>query len=179
MGTAPLQFVIFSFALVALSAFAQDNLAAPGCGDPSAKLSIETHHAGNAPMQPDAGKALVYVIENDSNFASIPKPTTRTGIDGKWIGATHGNSYFYFAVDPGVHHLCASWQRAVVLGRGRQVSALHFTAEPGGVYFFEVKNVFQDTRTSALLDSTLQPIDSDEGQVLVGKYQLSKLRSEP
>ena len=178
MADTALMFALFSLALFSFPAFAQEKSEGPGCGGPSDSFSVQTDHVSNSPVQSEPGKALVYVIEDDSNFASFPKPTTRTGIDGKWIGATHGNSYLYFTVDPGVHHLCTSWQKAVILGRGRQTSALHFTAEEHGIYFFQVKNVFQHTEYSALFDSTLQPIDSDEGQVLVRKYQLSTSRSK-
>lgn len=165
--------LVVSLALVTLPAIAQDNSLGAGCGDPAASFSVKTDRADDPPSQPDPGKALVFVLEDDSNFASFPKPTTRAGIDGKWMGATHGNSYLYFSVDPGVHHLCASWQKGVILTRGRQTSALHFTADPGGVYYFEVKNVFQNADNSALMDSELKPVDSDEGQVLVKKFQLS------
>ena len=133
---------------------------------------------GQHPVQPDSGKALVYFIEDDSNFSSFPKPTTRAGLDGKWVGATHGNSYFYFFVDPGVHHLCASWQTGVILGKGRMTSAAHFTADAGGVYYFEVKNKFFRSETSAMTDVTLSPLDSDEGQVLANKYALSTSRQK-
>ena len=55
------------------------------------------------------------------------------GVDGVWVGPTHGDSYLYFAVAPGEHHLCASWQSAVILGAGHQGAAAHFRAEDGGV----------------------------------------------
>ena len=61
--------------------------------------------------QSAASGAVVYFIENDAEFTSTPKPTTRMGIDGRWVGATHGNSYLFMTVDPGEHHLCASWQK--------------------------------------------------------------------
>jgi len=133
MGKTTLKFAVFSLALVPFPAFSQTNPVGPGCGDPSASFSVETDHVSNSPVQPDAGKALVYVIEDDSNFASFPEPTTRAGIDGKWIGATYGNSYLYFPFDPGVHHLCTSLQNSVSLGRGRQIAALQFTAFAAGI----------------------------------------------
>ena len=171
--------VVFTIALLSIPALAQDTAAAaagaPGCGDPDAKYQVQTA-AGQPPAQAEAGKALVYFIENDSNFSSFPKPTTRIGVDGQWVGATHGNSYLYFSVDPGVHHLCTSWQMGVILGKGRQSAAAHFKAEAGGVYYFQVKNTFFNSSYSANLDVTLAPLDSDEGQLLVGKYELSTSR---
>jgi len=167
---------VFCFSLPLIPANAQDvntvATGAPGCGNPEANFSVDTVK-GAHPSQPDAGKALVYIIENDSNFNSVPKPTTRDGLDGKWVGATHGNSYLYFLVDPGVHHLCASWQKAVLIGKGRRTAAAHFTANAGGVYYFEVKNEFFESSSSEVIDVTLAPIDSDEGQILVSSFSLS------
>ncbi|SPE19325.1 conserved exported hypothetical protein [Candidatus Sulfotelmatomonas gaucii] len=151
---------------------APDSLGAPGCGDAAAKFDVK-NSKGQHPDRPDAGKALVFVVEDDSNFNSFPKPTTRAGLDGKWMGATHGNSYLYFSVDPGVHHLCASWQTTVIVGEGHQTAAAHFTAEADSVYYFEVKDKYIMGDSGRLSDMTLTPLDSDEGQVLVSKFDLS------
>jgi len=167
---------VFSFALLALPVLAQNSNSAaagsPGCGDDAAKFEVKTD-SGKQLVQPDTGKALVYFIEDDSNFKSSPKPTTRAGVDGKWVGATHGNSYLYFSVDPGVHHLCASWQFGVILGQGHMTAAAHFTAEAGGVYYFEVKNIFFWSENAATTDISLMPLDSDEGQLLANNFALS------
>ena len=126
-------FTIF-LAFLPMTILAQDSNAAssgsPGCGDKATKFAVKTVK-GQTAAQREAGKALIYFIEDDSNFNSIPKPTTRVGVDGKWMGATHGNSFLYFSVDPGVHHLCASWES---LAGHRKETATHFTAEAGGVY---------------------------------------------
>jgi hypothetical protein len=164
-----------SVVLLPLSALAQGTDAvagAPGCGDDAVKFEVKTDKVRH-PVQPEAGKALIYFIEDDSNFKSFPKPTTRAGVDGNWVGATHSNSYLYFSVDPGVHHLCASWQFSAVLGQGHKMSAAHFIAEAGGVYYFEVKNIFFRAESSTTTDVSLTPLDSDEGQLLVNKFALS------
>jgi hypothetical protein len=174
-GTA-IKVSVLSLSLLPLTVLAQNNGAAsagtPGCGDDTAKFEVKTDK-GQHLAQPETGKALVYFIENDSNFKSFPKPTTRAGVDGKWVGATHGNSYLYFSIDPGVHHLCASWQFGVILGQGHKTSVAHFTAEAGGVYYFEVKNTFFRSESSATTDMDLTPLDSDEGQILANKFALS------
>ena len=46
--------------------------------------------------KPESGKALIYFLQDDPNFLSRPRPTTRFGLDGNWIGATQSNSYFIF-----------------------------------------------------------------------------------
>jgi hypothetical protein len=172
--------IAFAFALFSLASFAQatdsDAVAAPGCGDPSAKFDVRTE-SGRHAVQSEPGKAAVYLIEDDTDFNSIPKPTTRIGVDGKWIGATHGNSYLYFFVDPGVHHLCASWQGTVVVGKGHQTEAAHFNADAGEAYYFEVKSLFfwPDHQPSHT-DVSLIALDSDEGQLLVNRYSLSTSR---
>jgi hypothetical protein len=150
------------------AAFAQTELAgAPGCGTETTQFDVKTDKAQH-PAQADTAKALVYVIEDDSDFGSFPKPTTRMGLDGAWVGATHGNSYFYASVDPGVHHLCANWQSSVLLGKGRKTAAFHFTAEAGGVYYFEVKNTYWLDHGNGSM--SLEPVDSDQGQLLVNQF---------
>jgi hypothetical protein len=163
------------FFLLAAPAFAQNKLTdtalVPACGLDNSKFEVQTAKAQNTSMQADAGTALVVFIEDDSEFASHPAPTTRAGLDGSWIGATHGNSFLSFSVDPGEHHLCASWQTSVILGRGHKTAAAHFTAEAGAVYYFRVKNTWaRDVGSPGI---TLSPLDSDEGQLLTNKYSLS------
>ena len=152
------------------SLFAQDNaaggLGAPGCGSPDTTFDVKTV-TGQHPAQPEAGKAVVYFIQDDSAFITRPRPTTRMGMDGEWVGATHSNSYLYFSVNPGVHHICASWQ-----GWNQEVGAAHFTAEAGGVYYFEAKNSYWNGSTSIRLN----PLDSDEGQLLLNRFSFSTSR---
>lgn len=114
---------------------------------------------------------MVYIIEDDTEFESFPRPTTRLGLDGQWVAANHGNSYSYFPVDPGEHHLCASWQGTVIVGARNTAAAAHFTAEAGKIYFFTVKNKWLREHGFSRVD--LSPIDSDEGQLLASKYPLS------
>ena len=91
--------LLSTISLITSSVFAQDKLTggagASGCGEPKTKFEVKMEKSQHPP-QTDAGKALVYFIENDSQFDSFPSPTTRMGIDGEWVGATHGNSYFTY-----------------------------------------------------------------------------------
>jgi len=75
---------------------------------------------GQHPAQPNAEKELVYIIEDDSDFGSFPKPTTRIGVDGNWVGATHGNPKFSFFVDPGIHHLLCQLAIGCAFDEGAQ-----------------------------------------------------------
>jgi hypothetical protein len=166
---------VILFFLLASPAFAQnkptETAVAPGCGAEDAKYDVKTDKGQHPMTQPDVGKALVVFIEDDSDFGSTPKPTTRAGLDGGWVGATHGDSYFYFSVDPGEHHLCASWQRTVILGQGHKAAAAHFTAEAGKTYYFRVRNSWHREHGTARIDFT--PLDSDEGLLLASKFALS------
>jgi len=163
------------FLLLASPAFAQnkfaDTVVAPSCGADESKFDVKTLKSQHPAAQPDAQKALVYFIEDDSNYNSIFKPTIRAGLDGGWIGATHGNSYFYFSVAPGEHHLCASWQPADDAEKSRTRALAHFTAEVGHVYYFRVKNHWNGNYGA--VDINFEPLDSDEGQLLASTFSFS------
>src|SRR5215469_3489561 len=119
---------ILLFLLSISFSFGQDlTQSPPGCGPEKQKIDVTTTK-NYAALQVDPGKALIYIIQDDSQFDSRPRPTTRIGVDGAWAGATQGNSFFRATLDPGEHHLCASWQ-GVMIGAARRVAALHFTAE--------------------------------------------------
>jgi Protein of unknown function (DUF2846) len=160
--------------LFASPAFAQSTPAvaiAPGCGGSNVSFSVTTNKNQHPFVQPDAGKALVYFVEDDSNFNAAGKPTVRAGLDGAWVGATHGSSYFYFPVDAGEHHLCASWQ-----GKGQQsyAAAANFDAKAGELYFFQVRDTFLWPNGSSLTKKIdLKPVNGDEGQLLASRYSFS------
>ena len=103
--------------LFASPAFAQDStvnpLAAAGCGANEIHFDVKTDKKQHPTAQPDAGKALVYVIGaawSDYAEVHIGTPPTRFGIDGTWVGANGYRSYFFFPVEPGDHRLCTSAQ---------------------------------------------------------------------
>ena len=160
---------------VALPAFGQNQpsgtAVAPGCGPAKAEFEVTPGQDPHPSSQPADGKALVYFLQDDGDFASRPRPTVRFGIDGAWAGATHSNSYFYVSVDPGEHHLCASWQGTVVLGPSRKEAAFQFTAEAGQTYYFRANDVAN--RGSSLAAVIFNPLNSDEAQLLMNKFTFS------
>jgi hypothetical protein len=135
--------------------------AGAACGDGTTQFSVKQDQVSLPPGAP-AGKALVYFVERDTGI--FFPPITRVGVDGRWVGATHGASYISFAVDPGVHHFCAMTQS----GDGSQASLAHVTAKTGEVYYFELKAV-SASRGSGVLwtDRSLTALDSDEGALMV------------
>jgi len=150
--------------------------AASACGPSDTKFDVKSNKHTHPLSQPTEGKALVYFIQDDSLFASFPKPTTRAGLDGAWVGATHGNSYFYFSVDAGEHHLCASWQSEVVLGAGQKTAAAHFNAKAGDVLYFRVRNTWSREAVAAI---DFAPVDSDEALLLMSTFSFSSSRPKP
>jgi hypothetical protein len=145
---------------------------APGCGTDDAKFDVSTEKERQPLGKPDAAKALIVFLQDDDQFFSRPRPTTRFGIDGTWIGATSANSYFSVAVEPGEHHLCAKWQNFIgfTFGEGMNTAAARFTAEAGCVYFFVARDRYNKHDTPP--EVKLLPIDPDEGQLLTGKFSL-------
>jgi len=129
--------VILLFGSVLAPPKQANSLGAPGCGSSDVQFDVKTAAGQHALPAPDSGKALVVFLQDDARFESRPRPTTRFGIDGTWVGATHSNSYFYISIDPGEHHLCANWQSKVVLiGPSRPTAAMQFVAEAGKITVF-------------------------------------------
>lgn len=162
----------------AISAFSQETtsptLPHGACGAPNVNFETDTSSA-QAPVQPEAGKALVYVVEDYPKIEpSIGAPTIRVGMDGNWLGATHGSSYLFFMVDPGEHHLCVKWQSH--LGRlSKLESFVHVNAEAGKTYYFRTRAVDQHPVTLFL---DLDAVDPDEGQYLVATSPLISSREK-
>ncbi|HTB95916.1 MAG TPA: hypothetical protein VK716_02840 [Terracidiphilus sp.] len=140
------------------------------CGDSGSKFEVKETNVGSQ-ARAQAGKALVFFVEKDINLGVVSTPLSRAGLDGRWVGATHGASYFSFVVEPGIHHLCASTYFGV-FGGDYGTAVAHFSAEPGGVYYFEVRNTLPASRESSATDVSLVPLDSDEGKYLTSTLPL-------
>jgi hypothetical protein len=147
----------------------------PGCGDKKIKWDVATDRSKHPTGTADPAKALVYFLQDDANFQSAPKPTTRFGLNGNWVGATQFNAYFYVSVDPGEYHLCAGWQSWVGVGEGHTSAADHFTAEAGRSYFFIVRNFYTANvhEPANVANMKLEQVNGDEGQLLMSKFGFS------
>jgi len=144
------------------------------CGDDKVQFDVRTEKHQPAPAPPQAGKAQIVFIEAmDKNLAcwSCGSPTSRFGMDGAWVGATQGNSYFTLDIAPGEHHLCMDWQSA--FGRLRQkLGMAEFTAEAGKTYYFEAKvkikeHNYGDSNSQVDRDLDFVQISDDEGRYRV------------
>jgi Protein of unknown function (DUF2846) len=157
-------------------ALAQDQAAAArsaaGCGPDEVQFDVKTDKNQHPVASPESGKALVVVFENEkreNTTFKIGAVTTRVGLDGKWVGANHGESYFFFPVDPGEHRLCTNWQSS--LKRFSHLgSATSLTAEPGKVYFFRVEVEERPEHPPAV---QLELVDSANGQFQISSRALS------
>lgn len=166
---------ILAILLFASSAFAQGaptgTAVAPGCGPDGENFNVKSNGRTHPTIQPEAGKAVVYFLQDDKSFESRPRPTVKWGMDGAWVGATQSNAYFYLTVEPGEHHLCSEWQTAVIVTAGHQAAVARFTAEAGETYYFLARDIFRNEHREAAV--RLEPLDADEGLLLMSKFAFS------
>jgi hypothetical protein len=162
---------LFAFLFVAFaSASAQNPFGAlpSACGSKDANFNVKLDKSQHPLTQPEPGKARVYFIHDSgaaTGILNLADPMM-LGVDGAWVGANHGNSYFSVSVDPGEHHVCASsWFSR----EAKLVVLAHLQAEVGGTYFYRTRIV--KLRDTQYLE--LDPVDSDEGKYLIASYPLS------
>jgi hypothetical protein len=159
---------ILAMIFLCSAAFAQNDAAIAqakaACGPDKIHFDVEAINFTESITQPVSGKAFVYVIAEGAI-------TARIGLNGTWVGAVEGDSHMSFPVDPGEHHLCASWQSAFLKGN-RVVGLSSFTAEAGKVYYFRVRATVKRESTPSFLD--LEPINSDQGTYMVLKSKISE-----
>jgi len=140
------------------------------CGDDKTQFDVKTQKKQPAPAPPADGKAQIVFIEAlDKNLGcwSCGAPSSRIGLDGAWVGANKGNSYFAIDVAPGEHHLCTDWQ-SVFGTLKKKIGMAEFTAEPGKTYYFEVKMKLKEVGSSDSndvdRDLSFVQISEDEGK---------------
>jgi hypothetical protein len=158
--------------LLAASAFAQDPgavmAAKAACGPSSVKFDAQQDTTQHPTPEPDPGKALVYVVQSLGEIECTSCALTKVAMDGAWVGATQGTSYLFVPVEPGEHHICANWQSRFEW-KSKALALANFTAEAGHVYYFRVR--LSLSRMIYVFD--LDPINSDEGKLLVASSGLS------
>lgn len=171
------------FVLLTLSAFAQQEFgpAVAACGSKDIKYEAKLDESQHTPAQPEAGKALVYFIQDIGAVNCIGGcMTTRIGLDGSWVGANQHNSYFSVSVEAGEHHVCASPLSRLLPKpspkyAGVLLALTHFTAEPGKVYYFRMRSF----GNPSLMNFDIDPIDSDQAKYLMAYYPLSISHPKP
>ena len=167
---------VLAVLLFATVAFSQDQpeaaRAAVGCGPSGTKFDVQIDKKQHPTLPPEADKAIIYIFQDakrDSNARNLGNTTTRVGLDGVWVGANHGKSYFFVQVNPGDHHLCVA-QQAMLKTSSKLGSALTLRAEAGKVYYFRAE---VQEKSEAGPGVELEAIDSAEGQSLIANSALS------
>lgn len=161
-------FHVMFVASIALPLFAQ-NKPSPvpaACGDLRVSMAVDLDNGHRPVAQPEAGKALIYFIQDTGTQSMAAYPTTKIGIDGKWVGANKKGSFFFVSVTPGEHHLCAAAQSRIIEAG---IELAHLNAEAGKVYYYRTRfvNPLTNDRGEYLF---LMPVDGDEGQYLEELY---------
>jgi hypothetical protein len=141
---------------------ADEAWARAGCGADGIHFDVSMDKNQHVLAEPESGKAMVYVFEDDESRTGFP--TTRVGVDGKWIGGNVPESYMFFSVTPGVHRLCSNWQ-----GQSKLGAALDFTAEAGKIYFFDAK-----MRSFGSYYFRIDQVPEAEGHFLIASHGVSK-----
>lgn len=144
----------------ALPALAQDQAAAArtvaGCGPATQMFDVKKADAKHPVAQPEEGKALVYFF-----LDYFTAPTMRLGVDGTWVGANDGMSYFFFQVAPGQHNFCTEWQSGIFKKTSERLGeAIHLSVEAGKTYYLRL--TFGGRRMF------LEIVDEAEGHFLIG-----------
>jgi hypothetical protein len=154
---------LFVFSAFALNSAALANPQS-ACGQSDVRFDIKKD-SGEHVAQAEAGKALVYVIQDEDHPDCLRcDVTTRVGLDGSWIGANNGDSYFFFSVEPGEHHLCANRQPEINIST-KPIALLSFTAEAVKTYYFRVHAIYGADRGASYSD--FAAVDSDEAHYLI------------
>jgi hypothetical protein len=115
-------------------AFAATPFDACGKDDTQYKVSTDKKHPLPSSLEP--GAQIVFIEALDGDF--ITSPTARFAIDGNWVGANRGPSYFVVSVEPGEHHLCARRQSSAK-SESDNAGATTIHVEPGSVYYVEFR----------------------------------------
>ena len=131
------KFLIFIIATTMVASAARAEVWPAGCGKEDVQFKVKTDKKSQVPGAPEAGKAQIIFVEAVKGpFGTAP--VARFGVDGAWVGANRGTSYFVVSVDPGEHQLCASRQSAARSER-EDVGKATVHAEAGQVYYYQFK----------------------------------------
>jgi len=162
-------------AIFAFPVLAQDPPPAPsmrgGCGPSEAYFDVKTDRKQHPVAPTDSGKALVYIFEDIERG-----PTMRVGLDGAWVGANKGKSYFFFSVDPGEHQVCTNWQSGIFKETSKRIgSAMTLKAEAGKTYYLRTQ-VYE--RSEQDRNVKLEPVEAPEGRFLISASSFSTFRAK-
>ncbi|MGA1982727.1 MAG: hypothetical protein ABSG84_09635 [Acidobacteriaceae bacterium] len=168
--------VALAVLFLSVSAVAQATAGvADACGPKDVVFDVKQDSSQHALAQPEAGKALVYFIQEGTAVCGSKghECVAEIGLDGAWVGAFQHNSYFSVSVGPGEHHACVALQGKSALGDRKGLS--HFIAEAGKVYYLGMRAL----EVENFLTLNVDPMDSDEGKYLIAISPLSVSQVRP
>lgn len=146
---------------------------AGGCGPAKVNFNVSSANDGAPAPTPENGNALVYVIQTmEDNFSDA---ITRVGVDGTWVGANHGNTYFYFSVSPGPHDVCVDWQSSLSV-RDTLAGAASLNAAAGSTYYFQVQTRGPTDHAAGYVK--LKRVESAEVRLLLGSSSLATSKAK-
>lgn len=153
--------------LFTASAFAQipSTPVTAACGPKNVAFKVSLNQSQHDLSTPEPGKALVYFIHDAGTNWTVRYPIVKVAIDGTWVGADHGNSYFSTSVEPGEHHVCVTLQSSAAWG----LELAHFTAAADTVYYYRTR-LFYAGGVSML---EIAPIDTDQVKYMIASFPLA------
>ena len=144
------------------------------CGNEKIKVDVAVQKPLSALPAANATTAtLVFVQRLDE--ACIGCSVARVGLDGTWIGADKGASFFSVTTAPGEHHVCVFWEAPGAKIENR-IGLTDFEAMVGQIYYFEIEI---GPRSTGEIAMRLKPISEDMGEFLVSRSKQSVATLKP
>jgi len=153
--------------LLVLPALALATTLPDSCGKPEAGFDVKTEKSAAA-VAPQPGQATLVFVQRNSDC--IGCSVVRVGLDGAWVGANKGNSYFSVAVQPGDHHVCAWWDAPLARMESR-IGLTDLAASADQTYYFEIEVARYGDSGAPFMK--LKPISPDMGAFLTSRSSLS------
>jgi hypothetical protein len=144
------------------------------CGDEKVKVDIAVQKPSSAPPAANSTPATLVFVQRLSE-ACVGCSVARVGLDGIWVGANKGASFFSVTTAPGDHHVCAFWDAPLAKIENR-VGLTDFEAIAGQIYYFEIEIGPRSTGEFAM---RMKPISADMGAFLVSRSKQSVATSKP
>jgi hypothetical protein len=144
------------------------------CGDDKIKVDVAVQKPLTAPPAANATTATLVFVQRLGE-SCIGCSVSRVGLDGTWIGANKGASFFSVTTAPGDHHVCALWEAPLAKVENR-IGLTDFEALAGQIYYFEIEISPNGTGEFAM---RLKPISADMGAFLVSRSKQSLATPKP
>ena len=144
------------------------------CGSDSVKFDVKTEKDQPPPAAPAEGKAQIVLVGTVPVESALARfPVIRFGVNGTWVGANRGNSYFALDVAPGPQNVCVSAQ-GVMQGMAKDLVDMQtFNAEAGKVYYLEARFGMMGGPGGGVVTFGLAPLNENEGKYRVKAWKLS------